>query len=142
LSQALPGFFMTAPPSVCVPAVIGALTLWIQNHTKKGFKKESNTQNKQTNKQTYTLLYCFFVCLSTYMYGSKCTAGVPSCQELHGQLITAHHVCAFSTFGRVRNMAVLQINKQTSNLAVWWLDKQTNNPKQFAVSSGSPSRPS
>jgi len=30
-SQALPGFLMTAPrpPSVCVPAVIGALAVWI-----------------------------------------------------------------------------------------------------------------
>jgi len=32
LSQALPGFLITAPPSVCVPAVLGALAVWIQNH--------------------------------------------------------------------------------------------------------------
>jgi len=31
LSQALPGFLITAPPSVCVPAVLGALAVWIQN---------------------------------------------------------------------------------------------------------------
>ena len=30
-SQALLGFFITAPPSVCVPDVIGALAVWIQN---------------------------------------------------------------------------------------------------------------
>jgi len=32
-SQALPGFLITAPPSVCVSAVLGVLTVWIQ---KKG----------------------------------------------------------------------------------------------------------
>jgi len=30
-SQALPGFLITAPPSVLVPAVLGALAVWIQN---------------------------------------------------------------------------------------------------------------
>ena len=34
-SQVLPGFLITAPASVCVPAVIGALAVWIQNHQKK-----------------------------------------------------------------------------------------------------------
>jgi len=29
-SQALPGLLITAPPSVCVPDVIGALAVWIQ----------------------------------------------------------------------------------------------------------------
>jgi len=29
-SQALPGYFITAPPSVCVPAVIGVLAVRIQ----------------------------------------------------------------------------------------------------------------
>jgi len=30
-SQALPGFLITAPPSVLVPAVLGALAVWILN---------------------------------------------------------------------------------------------------------------
>jgi len=30
-SQALPGFLIHAPPSVCVPAVLVALAVWIQN---------------------------------------------------------------------------------------------------------------
>jgi len=30
-SQALPGFLITAPPSVCVPDVIGELAVWIQS---------------------------------------------------------------------------------------------------------------
>jgi len=30
-SQALPGYIITAPPSVCVPDVLGALPVWIQN---------------------------------------------------------------------------------------------------------------
>jgi len=34
-SQVLPGFLITAPPSVCVPDVIGALAMWIQNHKKQ-----------------------------------------------------------------------------------------------------------
>ena len=35
LSQALPGFRITAPPSVCVSAVLGALAVWIQQPKKK-----------------------------------------------------------------------------------------------------------
>jgi len=35
-SQVLPGFLITAPPSVCVPAVLGALAVWIQNQKKNG----------------------------------------------------------------------------------------------------------
>jgi len=34
-SQALPGFLITVPPSVCVPDAIGALAVWIQNPKKK-----------------------------------------------------------------------------------------------------------
>jgi len=33
--QALPGFLITAPSSVCVPEVIGALAVWIRNQKKK-----------------------------------------------------------------------------------------------------------
>ena len=34
-SQALPGFLITAPPSVCVSYVLGALAVWIQTQEKK-----------------------------------------------------------------------------------------------------------
>jgi len=56
-SQALPGYLITAPPSVCVPAVIGALAVWIQNQKKqKNGKLKSPTgwvfENKKKNKQT------------------------------------------------------------------------------------------
>ena len=34
-SQALPAFFITAPPSVLVPAVLSTLAVWIQNKNKK-----------------------------------------------------------------------------------------------------------
>jgi len=34
-SQALPGYLITAPPSVCVPAVLGALAVRVQNQKKK-----------------------------------------------------------------------------------------------------------
>jgi len=30
-SQALPGFLITAPPSVCIPAVLGALAVWFES---------------------------------------------------------------------------------------------------------------
>jgi len=33
-SQALPGYLITASPSVCVPDVIGALAVWIQTKQK------------------------------------------------------------------------------------------------------------
>jgi len=32
--QALPGFLITAPPSVCVSAVLDSLAVWIQNQKK------------------------------------------------------------------------------------------------------------
>jgi len=34
-SQALPGYDITAPPSVCVPDVIGARAVWFQTHPNK-----------------------------------------------------------------------------------------------------------
>ena len=34
-SQALLGYLITAPPSVCVPDVIGVLAVWIQKQNKK-----------------------------------------------------------------------------------------------------------
>jgi len=34
-SQSLPGFLITAPPSVCVLDVIGVLAVWISNQEKK-----------------------------------------------------------------------------------------------------------
>jgi len=42
-SQALPGFLITVPPSVCVSAVFGALAVWIQNQG--GKKKRMDSQN-------------------------------------------------------------------------------------------------
>jgi len=41
-SQALPGYIITAPLSVCVPDVIGALTVWIQ-------KKNAGTKDLKNN---------------------------------------------------------------------------------------------
>jgi hypothetical protein len=43
-SQALPGFLITAPPSVCVPAVIEVLAVWIQKPKKK--KNENERMNE------------------------------------------------------------------------------------------------
>jgi len=58
-SQALPGFLITAPPSVCVPAVLGVLAVWIQNQKEKNsslvsrFKYMIQYVNKQINKYDY-----------------------------------------------------------------------------------------
>ena len=43
-SQALPGYRITAPPSVCVPDVIGTLVVWI--HKKK---KVTHQQGRPQN---------------------------------------------------------------------------------------------
>jgi len=48
-SQALPGFLITAPPSVCVPAVVGVLAVWIQQQKQKNSQKKPS-QNKNKNK--------------------------------------------------------------------------------------------
>jgi len=37
-SQALPGFLITAPPLVLVPALLGALAVWNQNPNKKNLR--------------------------------------------------------------------------------------------------------
>jgi len=70
-SQALPGYLITVPPSVCVPDAIGALAVWIQKQKKRlcpcvitprGFTSLPTQEakysfsgliptNKQTNKQ-------------------------------------------------------------------------------------------
>jgi len=43
-SQALPGFLITVPPSVCVPDVIGVLAVWTQ---KENQKKENYHAHKK-----------------------------------------------------------------------------------------------
>jgi len=47
-SQALPGFLITAPPSVCVPDVIGVLAVWIQKQNKKVSDNTGSRINFQT----------------------------------------------------------------------------------------------
>jgi len=46
-SQALPGYLITAPPSVCVPDVIGALSVWIQNQKTNNKKKDREFKKKK-----------------------------------------------------------------------------------------------
>ena len=50
-SQALPGFHITAPPSVCVPDVIGVLVVWISNQNKKKDLELIKYTVKYVNKQ-------------------------------------------------------------------------------------------
>jgi len=48
-SHALLGYLITAPPSVCVPDVIGALAVWIQNPKNKVTNTIPPRQIKQIN---------------------------------------------------------------------------------------------
>jgi len=63
LSQALPGFLITAP-SVCVSAVIGALAVWIRNQKKqkkRHYTSELPEEYKLVNipaRRTLLLLLC------------------------------------------------------------------------------------
>ena len=45
-SQALPDYLITAPPSVCVPHVIGALAVWIQNPKKKKEQEQGTARSR------------------------------------------------------------------------------------------------
>ena len=58
-SQALPGFLITAPPSVCVPDVISALAVWIQNQKKS--KTELSMQNQFLLRVCAVPTCCVFV---------------------------------------------------------------------------------
>jgi len=49
-SQALPGFLITAPASVCVPDVIGMLGVWISNPKKRKQSAKSNFDRQKAIK--------------------------------------------------------------------------------------------
>ena len=51
LSQALPGFLITAHPSVCVPHVIDVLVVWIQNQKKKMLARQIHQERIQMEAQ-------------------------------------------------------------------------------------------
>jgi len=51
-SQALLGFLITAPPSVCVPDVIGVLAVWIQKKKKWRVSCVATIQ-KRTKKKSH-----------------------------------------------------------------------------------------
>ena len=59
-SQALPNFPITAPPSVCVPAVIGALTVWIQTPKKKSLVCDVQTRCVFMDVCFVLCLFCLF----------------------------------------------------------------------------------
>ena len=51
LSQAIPGYLITAPPSVCVPDALCTLAVWIQNHTQKKLSLNSVMRGKETKER-------------------------------------------------------------------------------------------
>jgi len=63
-SQALPGYLITAPPSVCVPDVIGVLAVWI-----------SNQKNKKVPSSQALPYYCTSICVRS------CSTWRASCMD-------------------------------------------------------------
>jgi len=117
-SQALPNFPITAPPSVCVPAVIGALTVWIQtpkkNHWCVTFKHVACLW-------MCVLFYVSFVCLHVCAYASKFKVHCWSASEPGASGLPDYctpPVCVPDVIGA---------------LAVW---QQKNNPKFFVSCHG------
>jgi len=53
-SQALPGFLITAPPSVCVSAVLGALAVWYQTGGFDFFESIQSFFFPKNKKKWYT----------------------------------------------------------------------------------------
>jgi len=51
--QALLGFLITTPPSVCVPAVLGALAVWIENQKKKQLGPQTHFRAKSQSEGPY-----------------------------------------------------------------------------------------
>ena len=45
-SQALIGYLITAPPSVCIPALLGKLAVWIQTQKKQGKKQTTRKRDR------------------------------------------------------------------------------------------------
>jgi len=60
-SQALPGFIITTPPSVCVPDVIGVQAVWIQTPKKKPTRVEERASEHLlcATKRAFPLCYIF-----------------------------------------------------------------------------------
>jgi len=75
-SQALPGYLITAPPSVCVPAVIGMLAVWIQKprgKQKKGLQTKNRVKYcRKSNVCTLKSCHKSNVCHLPTLTGSLC----------------------------------------------------------------------
>jgi len=128
--QALPGFLFTAPPSVCVPEVIGVLAVWISNQKTKKWCQNQTLHLFKINLFLFMcVLFLFIVCL--YNFVCECLlqnnnhqknikiiliAGVPSSQELLGFLITAPpSVCVPDVIGAL----AMWIQNQKKKKRVW-----------------------
>jgi len=61
-TQALPGFLITAPPSACVPEVIGALAVWIPN------LKKTVAAKKITHMVMGVKVCCKYVCVQWWLH--------------------------------------------------------------------------
>ena len=60
-SQALPGYLIAVPPSVCVPDVIGALAVWIQNQKKEGLSQLSSCFQMRMMRVSLPRVFFFFL---------------------------------------------------------------------------------
>jgi len=82
-SQALPGYLLTAPPSVHVPTVIGALAVWIQTQKKNLSPLLTPKLDKKREGRE---------CLATYSKETEKRhnqATQPHCNHVTGLLISA-----------------------------------------------------
>jgi len=71
-SQALLGYLITAPPSVCVPDVIGALPVWIQQPKKKGSCLFACFYEFADSRHSCVVCVYFLLYLSFYLCCARC----------------------------------------------------------------------
>jgi len=91
-SQALPGFLITAPPSVIVPAVLGMQAVWIPNQKKNAV--------------------CVLLCFVKPTLGNRYGPGVSSCQQTSDNNLG---VSGSSPFTLTRSLAIPIPSSSSSN---------------------------
>jgi len=88
LLKVLPGFLITAPLSVCVPNVIGALAVWIQNQKK-------NATCVFFNHVAWILMFCSIYISLLFNYMCMRLPFFPWSMEcLRASLLLRLHLCS------------------------------------------------
>jgi len=89
-NHALPGFLITAPLSVCVPAVLKALAVWIRNQKKKKMNKKDCMMIHGTR----------VVLVSILLVRWSVTCCQDSCSMVRQRRIAEEYLIFFATCGR------------------------------------------